>query len=628
MPTYSVQAPDGKIYDIEGPEGATAAQLGEFISNNQKTAEPYDVPAGVKSLMNVGQGITFGFGDEIAGALGADKAKYRATLDQFKSEYPKSALLGQLSGSMLVPGGAGKLAAQAPWLTAATVGGVGGALQSAGDSENTANMIPDASKGLLTGAVAGPMLLGATKGTGSVFSALAPHIPFVSPESFARRQIVRGFERDNTTAEQVGAKMAELGPEARIADSAGESTRSMLNLNSYLPGKTANNLEELIRNRIANRPDRMDSVVDSVSNGMGRAKSLVNALTDQQRKIATPLYQKAHSQSIPADDDLISMLDAAKRLGAFGEAKTIATAERSPFTLDGMTSGQTTSSTNTLTNQVTTKTTGPSSLAIKDLDYVKRGLDSLIESNTNEFGKLNSKGVAFLKLKNELLAKVDALSPDFAAARQAFAGPESLKSAVNKGRAFWNEKADRLEDVVSGMTDSERQAFQVGAAEQLREMVGNQTGQNKLLNMWKDKNTREKLQALLGNDVKYSEVEKMISNEATLKRLEGLGPNRNSKTAQVEALGEDQSAQYLTDAAQLAKGNIAGPVTKFITQNASRLRTPEPVRDAIGSILMRQYAPPEIKALMDAEEAVRKARATAAAASGVVGSKATPGLLD
>lgn len=40
MPIYTIQSPDGKTYDIEGPEGATADQLGAFIQSQAKPSEP------------------------------------------------------------------------------------------------------------------------------------------------------------------------------------------------------------------------------------------------------------------------------------------------------------------------------------------------------------------------------------------------------------------------------------------------------------------------------------------------------------------------------------------------------------------------------------------------------------
>lgn len=54
MPIYTVQAPDGKTYDIEGPEGATPEQLGGVISANN-APKPYDASTFTKRAMSLGR---------------------------------------------------------------------------------------------------------------------------------------------------------------------------------------------------------------------------------------------------------------------------------------------------------------------------------------------------------------------------------------------------------------------------------------------------------------------------------------------------------------------------------------------------------------------------------------------
>jgi len=40
MPIYSVQGPDGRIYDVEGPAGASEDQILAFVQQNLNSLQP------------------------------------------------------------------------------------------------------------------------------------------------------------------------------------------------------------------------------------------------------------------------------------------------------------------------------------------------------------------------------------------------------------------------------------------------------------------------------------------------------------------------------------------------------------------------------------------------------------
>lgn len=91
MPIYKIQAPDGSILKIEGPEGATDEQLTQAAAagyqSRPQTEPKKELPFGVQTAANIGAGLVRGAGsigatlagltiDPLARATGLDKTSF------------------------------------------------------------------------------------------------------------------------------------------------------------------------------------------------------------------------------------------------------------------------------------------------------------------------------------------------------------------------------------------------------------------------------------------------------------------------------------------------------------------------------------------------------------------------
>ena len=148
------------------------------INVSAKAPTEYSMPA--ETARAAGQGLTFGFADELEAALrsGAISGKdyeairndLRAKQEQFALENPKTALGSEIAGGLVAPLGALKYAAKAPSIlrSAMTSAGYGG-LQGAGKSTDTENLAGDVITGTTLGGVGGAAL-------GTVGAAIAPQL--------------------------------------------------------------------------------------------------------------------------------------------------------------------------------------------------------------------------------------------------------------------------------------------------------------------------------------------------------------------------------------------------------------------------------------------------------------------
>lgn len=619
-----------------------------YLSNNMEIPSVLQVseaeqtgaqlPKALRLGMTALQGPTFNFADEIFGALAApitakpgesfaeayqrNRDIYRSGVERYKEEQPIGSAVAQTTASL--PLGMLNIGKSvAPSITgiprAAISGGVYGSVGGAGEAGSMSDIPAEALESGLLGTATGGATETAMKMvrpvTGAVKSRVASALPDKLTEYFntssadlARRRVAQAMLRDGMSVDQVQARLTKLGDDAVLADAAKNNLRDLLDTMATLPGQTKNMTEQLIRQRQIKRGERLTEAAEQQLSPTGQrlADTVENLIIERNVK-STPFYDQIKTMTATVDDDLKSILGAARKLGAFKQADMIATAERKPFSLGKIESG--------------------ANLPMADLDLVKRGLDQVLKSSAavDQKGKYTPFGQSLIELKNNLIKKLDDATIDkqtgqsvYAQARSAFAGPSQLIDAAEFGRTILSKDADFIRGSIKNFTESELDAFRVGAFEGLRSLAGTQSGQTRLLNMWKERATQEKLKEIFPSERSYREFLTTVLGESRKKGIESVG--RGSQTAGREARMEDVGVETLRDLGALAgatKTMDLQSLIGMIQSGMARTSVPESVRNEIGRVLMSRdpEALREVLRQMQAQQRGQSVR------SGLIGSQ-------
>lgn len=603
-----------KIDLPKAPEVTTSAdyRAGRQVSN--------PVARGVINAVN---GPLLGFGDEVLGALGAlgkigngqpfgqnyqeTRDMYRGVQDQYKEDFPIGSVATQLATSapaiMANPLGKGatSIASAVAPKTAASIGnwiapanqvagivprtvqaassGFGyGAVSGAGEStsETAGGVAADALRnGAISAAVGG-----ATPGVQSVLGAVGSNVASRVSDSvagnFARQKVAEAFMRDGrgTLAEQGLAnpidqalpRLFRYGDEARLVDVGGKSTQGLLDTVATLPGRSKNLVEDAIRTRQAGRAGRLVDAADNALGTGGREFGNTLETLDSVRKTAAaPFYRQIESATATIDDDLVSLIQRTE--GVHGEAQK----------LYRLQTGQ---------NLDLSKVGKGDQIPFSMLDTLKQSLYDAADTAKRQGS--NKMGAAFDSVRTQLIKKLDDISPVdeagqsiYKLARDAYAGPSQLMNAAEVGRTAMKADSFVVKDAIKGLSDSELQAFRVGALQALKEKTGTQSGQTSLLKMWMEPATSGRLKDIFGND--YRNFAAAVGAEARMKGLEQVG--RGSQTAARQFGAGDLDLSALSSLASASSGSVATAIPAMASA-WNRVQTPVAVRDEIGRILL------------------------------------------
>lgn len=630
MATYEVKGPDGSVFQVDAPEGASEADVMAYAQKEMQQAGSSSYAKGrsesnpvVRGFMNVANGPTFGFGDEIMGAVGGafktltnarpfgenykETRDYaRGVQDKYREDFPIGAAatqlmtaaptmvlnpLGKAAGSALATvapkaaqwmNPATELAGVVPnTLRAATSGAGYGAVSGAGDSraETLGGVVGDASKSAAMGAAMAGALQPVQMAVGAAGRNVMQRVSDKSADSYAQQKVAQALVRDgrgsvieqgaSNPAAQVAARYRKLGPEATVADAGGENTRQLLDTLATLPGRTKDRAQALIRGRQAGRAGRLVSAADEALGTRGAGfQQTIDALDSARRTAAAPYYQQLQGLTTQVDDDVLSLLG--KTSGIHGDAQKLYRLQTGQdLALGSLKKGD------------------PVPFAM--LDTLKQSLYDAAEAAKRQGNNKMARAIDDARV--QLTGKLDAIAPKeqgqsiYKMARDAYAGPSQLIDAAELGRTAMKADTFDVKTALNGMGLSEAEAFRVGALQALREKTGTQSGQTSLLRMWMEPATRDRLKSIFGKD--YREFSAAVAKEARLKGLEGVG--RGSQTASRMYGAGDLDMAPLVETASLAASAAHGNAPGMLSGVANlwnRVKTPEPVRDSMGRILM------------------------------------------
>ena len=529
-----------------------------------------------------------------------------ATLPAIEAVAPKVAPAIQAAGRYMTaaPGagqvmGLGQRMAQAGGSGAGYgfVSGLGGSYE-----EDALDMLKEAGKSALIsgglGAGTQPVMSMVGAGGRQVMARMSP----ASAGTYAQQKVAEALIRDvpepltgANALTRAQARLLKLGPEARIADVGGKSTRNLLDVQATLPGRTANVAEQAILDRQAGRAGRLMTAADEAL-GTQNAQFLqtIDNFNAQRFADSRPYYAAIDKAILQVDNSLTDVFNRSK--GVQGASELLfQTKTGQTIDLSKLKYGE--------------------QVPMNVLDTLKQSLYDASQA-LRKTGN-NSQANAYDDVREKLVGVLEAKSPKvgnqsaYTLAMKTWAGPSQMSDAAEVGRKAMTDDVLNLGQAMKGFTQAETDAFRVGALQALRQKTGTEAGQTSLLKMWKEPATQDRLKAVFEND--YKSFASAVAKEARLKALESTGRG-SASAARLAGQADLDVAPLAQTAGAVASGSPMAIVTAA-TNLARQTQTPEAVRNEIGRILLSRD-PQQLTQLADIVRKLNESRARAAGVAG------------
>lgn len=368
--------------------------------------------------------------------------------------------------------------------------------------------------------------------------AAAPALPAVSPK--VGDILLKKLAAQGHTPEEAGQLIDQArarGVPLSLMDT-GDETRGLASALARKPGPSRTIIRDAVIPRQEAQLDRVQGAIRRDLGATVNVRQQSEDLIQQARTAAAPLYDKAYAAPARTSPELESLLETPAGKQAIARAKTIAANEqRDPskmgFDLDA--NGET----------ILAKNPSP-----QTLDYVKRGLDDVIEAHRDPVtGRLNldEAGRAIVGVRAKFLNQVDKLNPDYAAARQAYSGPAAMNSALAKGAKIGTRDSEQIVAETRDMGASELEQYKLGVRSALsKALEGKVDGADKVRALVGTPAKRKALAQVFGGVQEFNNFMSTLADEGKAAATYGR-VNTGSQTA--ANLADDADANGLAGVA-------------------------------------------------------------------------------
>ena len=207
------------------------------------------------------------------------------------------------------------------------------------------------------------------------------------------------------------------------------------------------------------------------------------------------------------------------------------------------------------------------------LDAAKRGLDDILEEfrdKTTGRLVLNERGAMIEGVRKSYVAELDRLNPDYAVARQAWAGPARAKAVMKVGSNILQMHPEDVQRFYTDLSPNEQKHFKIGVAQALKDAIaeGSVTSPTvrRLSSSSFDSMMKERFKPLFKNDTQFNDFIDAVTGERRI--LESKTRYKGgSQTAErdADAAAQDRRTQDLAAAASHAfHGNWISAAKKLL----------------------------------------------------------------